>query len=225
MERNARNMRLLRHRLLIPIAVASALLMTWMAFAPLAGAVVAPAQIMIELNPLHLQSQIEAGEESEARLVVEARIRPEDINHVQKNAGAQVRLTSFDARTTPLLSGNVTFVSGDRITSADGRESYFTATVEVDAANLKGHPEIRLQPGMPAELYVATGTRNLFQYLLRPVTTFALRAMREREIPHIASPPTASAHPTYPVDVSPKAAAIAMPPSQGPSAFATLKAE
>jgi HlyD family type I secretion membrane fusion protein len=132
-----------------------------------AGEVIAPREPLLDVVP------------SQARLVVEARIRPEDINHVHKNASAQVRLTSFDARTTPLLSGNVTFVSADRITSSDGRESYFTATVEVDAANLKGHPEIRLQPGMPAELYVATGTRSLFQYLLRPVTSFALRAMRE----------------------------------------------
>ena len=116
---------------------------------------------------------------SQARLVVEARIRPEDSNHVQKNSSAQVRLTSFDARTTPLLSGNVTSVSADRITSSDGRESYFAATVEVDAANLTGYPEIRLQPGMPAELYVTTGARSLFQYLLRPVASFALRAMRE----------------------------------------------
>jgi len=187
------DMRVFRHRLLIPIAAASALLLTWMAFAPLAGAVVAPAQIKVDLNRRTVQHQeggivpeVIASREplldvvpSQARLVVEARIRPEDIKHVQKNAGAQVRLTSFDARTTPLLSGNVIFVSGERITSADGRESYFTATVEVDAANLKSHPEIRLQPGMPAELYVATGTRNLFQYLLRPVTSFALHAMYE----------------------------------------------
>jgi hypothetical protein len=157
-------MRLLRHRLLIPLAVTVALLLTWMAFAPLSGAVVAPAQIV---------------RSPEAHLMVEARIRPQDINHVQKNASAQVRLTSFDARTSPLLIGNVTSVSADRITSSDGRESYFTATVEIDAADLKGHTEIRLRPGMPAELYVATGTRRLFQYLLRPVASFALGAMRE----------------------------------------------
>jgi membrane fusion protein, epimerase transport system len=162
------NMRLLRHRVLVPVAVTVWLLLTWMAFAPLAGAVVAPAQVKAELNLLQQQ-----------RLVVEARIRPEDISHVQKNASAQVRLTSFDARTTPLLSGNVTFVSPDRTTSADGRESYFTATVEVDAANLNAQAEIRLLPGMPAELYVATGARSVFQHLLRPVTSFVLRAMRE----------------------------------------------
>jgi HlyD family secretion protein len=73
----------------------------------------------------------------------------------------------------------VTFVSGDRINTADGRESYFTATVEVDATALSGNPEIRLQPGMPAELYVLTGKRSLFGYLLKPVAAFASRALRE----------------------------------------------
>jgi HlyD family type I secretion membrane fusion protein len=131
------------------------------------GEVIAPREPLMDVVP------------TQARLVVEARIRPEDINHVQKNASARVRLTSFDTRTTPQLVGTVTFVSGDRITSADGRESYFTATVEVDAANLKDHPDIRLQPGMPAELYVATGERSLFAYLLKPIVSFALRAMRE----------------------------------------------
>jgi HlyD family type I secretion membrane fusion protein len=131
------------------------------------GEVIAPRAPLLDVVPAN------------ARLVVEARIRPQDINHVRKDAVAEVRLTSFDARTTPLLKGNVTFVSGDRITTSDGRDSYFTATVEVDAAALTGNPEIRLQPGMPAELYVLTGKRSLFEYLLRPVAAFASRAMRE----------------------------------------------
>ena len=131
------------------------------------GEVIAPRAPLLDVVP------------ADARLVVEARIRPQDINHVRKDAAAEVRLTSFDARTTPLLKGNVTFVSGDRITTADGRESYFTATVEVDAGVLSGNPDIRLQPGMPAELYILTGKRSLFEYLLRPVAAFAFRAMRE----------------------------------------------
>ena len=131
------------------------------------GEVISPRAPLLDVVPAN------------ARLVVEARIRPQDINHVRKDAAAEVRLTSFDSRTTPLLRGNVTFVSGDRVTTQDGRESYFTAAVEVDAAILGGHPEIRLQPGMPAELYINTGKRSLFQYLLRPVAAFASRAMRE----------------------------------------------
>src|SRR3569833_1578491 len=132
-----------------------------------AGAVVAPREPLLDVVP--------AAE----RLVVEAHIRPQDINSVHHDSTTEVRLTSFDARTTPLLRGKVTIVSGDRVTPTKEHDSYFVATVEVDAAVLKRHPDITLQAGMPAELYVATGERTLLEYLLRPLSTFSQHAMRE----------------------------------------------
>jgi hypothetical protein len=72
----------------------------------------------------------------------------------------------------------VVFVSADRMTAEDG-ESWFIASVEVDAASLKDHPQIQLQAGMPAELFVKTSPRTLFQYLTKPFNAFASRAMRE----------------------------------------------
>jgi len=112
-------------------------------------------------------------------LVVEARIRPQDISHVFADLPAQVRLAAYDARTTPLLPGRVTFVSPDRMSDPQGGESWFAATVEVDVAALKGHPDVQLKAGMPAELFVTTSDRTLFQYLMSPITAFTRRAMRE----------------------------------------------
>jgi HlyD family type I secretion membrane fusion protein len=112
-------------------------------------------------------------------LVVEARIRPQDINHVHADSAAEVRLIAFDARSTPLLPGRVTFVSPDRESDVHTGESWFTATVEVDAASLRHHPEIRLKAGMPAELFVTTTERTLFEYLVKPITAFTSRALRE----------------------------------------------
>jgi HlyD family secretion protein len=112
-------------------------------------------------------------------LVVEARIRPQDINHVFAQAKAKVRLAAYDSRSTPMLSGRVTFVSPDRVSNPETGESWFTATVEVDIAALKNHPEIQLKAGMPAELFVTTTDRTLFQYLLSPITAFTNRALRE----------------------------------------------
>ena len=116
---------------------------------------------------------------TQEKLVVEARIRPQDINHVRERSPADVRLSGFDARTTPLLPGKVVFVSPDRITAPETGEAWFAATVEVDAAALAIHPEIRLQAGMPAEVFVKTPARTLFQYLVKPLNAFASRAMRE----------------------------------------------
>lgn len=112
-------------------------------------------------------------------LVVEARIRPQDINHVYADAAARVRLVSYDARTTPMLPGRVTFVSPDRMSDAQTGESWFAATVEVDVAALEHHPEIQLKAGMPAELFVTTSDRSVVEYLLSPITAFTNRAMRE----------------------------------------------
>jgi HlyD family type I secretion membrane fusion protein len=116
---------------------------------------------------------------SNEMLVVEARLRPQDINHVYPDAPARVRLAAFDARTTPLLPGRVTFVSPDREFDAQTGESWFAATVEVDAAALRHHPEVQLKAGMPAELFVTTSDRTVFQYLMNPITAFTNRAMRE----------------------------------------------
>ena len=49
----------------------------------------------------------------------------------------------------------------------------------VDAAALKDRPEIRLHAGMPAEVFVTTAERTLFEYLVKPLGTFASRATRE----------------------------------------------
>ena len=131
------------------------------------GDVVAPREPLLDVVP------------TREKLVVEAHIRPQDINHVREGAAAEVRLSSFDARTTPLLKGAVTFVSPDLVTSQTSGEAWFVATVEVDATALAARPDMQLQAGMPAELYVTTPARTLFQYLTKPFTAFTSHAMRE----------------------------------------------
>jgi HlyD family type I secretion membrane fusion protein len=132
-----------------------------------AGEVIGPREAILDVVP------------AREKLVLEARIRPEDIDHVRKDGLAEVRLAAFDARNTPLLPGRIVFVSPDRVTRPNGAESWFVATVELDTAALRNQPHLRLQAGMPAEVYVTTSERTLFEYLARPLATFASRAMRE----------------------------------------------
>jgi HlyD family type I secretion membrane fusion protein len=131
------------------------------------GEVVAPREPLLDVVP------------TREKLVVEARIRPQDINHVREGSAAQVRLTPFDSRSTPLLAGSVTFVSPDLVTGPENSEAWFVATVVVDASALASRPGMQLQAGMPAELYVTTPARTLFQYLAKPFTSFTSHAMRE----------------------------------------------
>ena len=79
-----------------------------------------PARVRAGRSARRRRSHRRRGPSNEM-LVVEARIRPQDINHVFADAKAKVRLAAFDARTTPLLPGRVTFVSPDRMSDARNR--------------------------------------------------------------------------------------------------------
>jgi HlyD family type I secretion membrane fusion protein len=129
-----------------------------------AGAVVGPRDVLMEIVP------------ADKTLIVEARIRPEDINHVHVGDEAEVRLTAYKQRTTPLVAGRVSYVSGDRLVDAEGKSAYYMAHVAVAPASLG---ELRMQAGMPAEVYVRTDSRTVLDYLLAPVTAYLRRAMRE----------------------------------------------
>ena len=128
------------------------------------GAVVGPREVLMEIVP------------KEKRLIIEARIRPEDINYVRSGSAADVRLTAYKQRTTPLVEGKVTYVSGDRLVEAQTGVPYYTVHVDVPP---QGLGELRLQAGMPAEVFVRTDERTTFDYLLAPVTSYLRRAMRE----------------------------------------------
>jgi multidrug efflux pump subunit AcrA (membrane-fusion protein) len=114
----------------------------------------------------------------EKRLIIEARIRPEDINHVRAGSPADVRLTAYQARTTPLVQGAVTYVSGDRLVDQQSGAPYYVVHIEVPPAHL-AQENLRLQAGMPAEVFIRTDERTTVDYLFAPVTGYLRRAMRE----------------------------------------------
>ena len=131
------------------------------------GTAVGPREPLLEIAP------------SEERLVVEVRIDPHDIEHVRQGGAAEVRLSAFDARSTPLLPAVVVSVSPDAVTESGGKQPWYAAQVEVKADALAAHPQLRLQAGMPAEVFVTTPSRSLLRYLLEPLGVFGRRAMRE----------------------------------------------
>jgi HlyD family type I secretion membrane fusion protein len=131
-----------------------------------AGSVIGPREVLMEIVP------------HEKRLIVEARIRPEDINHVRAGSEADIRLTAYHSRTTPLVPGTVTYVSGDRLVEQQTGAPYYIVHIDVPEQAL-GAANLRLQAGMPAEIFIRTDTRTALDYLLAPVTSYLRRAMRE----------------------------------------------
>lgn len=129
------------------------------------GGVIRPGATILEIVP------------TDAPLVVEARIQPEDIDRVRQGMAAEVRFTAFNRRTIPVFPGSLTRVSADRLTDPARGQAYYLAQVQVDTG---GRPDLVLQAGMPAEVYIVTGERTVLDYLVRPIREQMRRGMLER---------------------------------------------
>ena len=133
-----------------------------------AGAVIPPREPIADIVPV------------DTRLVTEARIRPEDIERVALRQPADIRLTAYRGRTTQLVQGQVTYVSPDRLVDRATNLPFYSVQVEIDPASLVAAGGLKLQAGMPAEVYLQGERRTPLQYLLEPVTDVLRRGARER---------------------------------------------
>jgi HlyD family secretion protein len=120
------------------------------------------------------------------RLIVTARVRPEDMDLVRTGLPALVRLLAYKQRRTPPIEGTVSYVSADRLIDdrpdGDGPagQPYFKAKIAIDAAALQKLPEVKLVPGMPAEVMIKTGETTVALYTLSPILDSFNRAFREK---------------------------------------------
>lgn len=115
-------------------------------------------------------------------LIIEAQVPRVNIDSVRVGQPATVRLTALNRRTTPVLKGEVFYVSADSLPdSTQGvlREVYL-ARVSLPASELARVSSFTPTPGMPAEILIETATRTFFDYLTKPITDSMSRAFRER---------------------------------------------
>ena len=114
-------------------------------------------------------------------LLVEARVGLDDIDDLRLEQAADIRLTAYPTRTTPLLHGTVRYISADQLSDPRTGTQHYIAQVAVDASSLRAAGDgVHLQPGMRAELFIKTGERTVLDYLLEPVAATLRRALRER---------------------------------------------
>lgn len=113
------------------------------------------------------------------KLVIEARVSPTDIDHVQVDQETRVRFSAFNQRTTPELIGHVFRVSADISKDEKTEQEYFTAGISILPQELMKLGNLKLVAGMPAEAYIKTGERTFASYLMKPIMDQMARAMRE----------------------------------------------
>lgn len=112
-------------------------------------------------------------------LVVEARINPQDIDQLRLGQETRVRFSAFNQRTTPEVWGAVFRIAGDLVRDPQTGTAYYTVGVRVEPAELAKLKNLKLIPGMPAEVYIKTGERTLASFLLKPLQDQMQRALRE----------------------------------------------
>lgn len=113
-------------------------------------------------------------------LIVESRVRVDDIDDLRLDMEAEVRLSAYKQRTTPLVKGKVVYISADSLMDEASHTPYFMTHIRVDAASMKeAGDDIKLYPGMPAEVYILTSQRTALQYLLDPISSTLRKSFRE----------------------------------------------
>jgi HlyD family type I secretion membrane fusion protein len=134
------------------------------------GGVIEPGKNILEILPLR------------DSLIIEVRVRPQDIDHVKIGQEASIRLTALNRRTTPTLLGKVAYVSADALPddlqTVQGREVY-VVRVQLDEEQPPAMQNFKPKPGMPAEVYIKTAERTFFEYLMQPIRDSMTRAFRE----------------------------------------------
>jgi HlyD family type I secretion membrane fusion protein len=128
------------------------------------GGVVRPGDLLLELLP------------TGAGLLVEAKIKPDDIDVVFPGRTAQLRFSALRKRTTPSVEGRVEFVSADRLVERETQHAYYMARVRLDTDHAG---EFKLYPGMPVEVFIETGERTALQYLVGPISDMIAHSWRE----------------------------------------------
>lgn len=135
------------------------------------GGVIMPRETLMEIAPLSDQ------------LVVEAKIKIEDINEVKVGQKAEVRITGLDMRTIPPLVAEVTYISADRIVpvpSQGQQQPYYGATLKLDEEFMKKFHDVKLIPGMSAHVSIAAKPRTAYSYIVEPFFASVRKAVHAK---------------------------------------------
>lgn len=131
------------------------------------GDVVRPAESILEIVP------------DDERMVVEAMVSPADIDQIRRGQTARIRFTAFNSTATPEIPGKVVVVAPDRTVDSRTQGSFYSVRIEIDQAALAREPGLKLVAGMPAEVFVETGSRSMLSYITKPLRDQMRRAFRD----------------------------------------------
>ncbi len=116
--------------------------------------------------------------------IARGRIDPIHVDRLFPGQSAVLRFSSLPARTTPEFEGDLLWVSADVVYDENTGLSWYEIEVSIDAprtaSGMVGSAEdLALTPGMPVEIYIQSESRSPISYLVKPLTDYFSRSMRE----------------------------------------------
>ena len=111
-------------------------------------------------------------------LILEAKVSIIDIDRVSVGQDATIRFSSF-GNSVPTIYGTVLSLSADSLMDQNTGAYYYLARVEVTPEGMEDLGDLVLLPGMPATVFIATGSRTFLQYLFKPFSNAMARSFTE----------------------------------------------
>jgi hemolysin D len=132
------------------------------------GAIVTPAQRLLEIVP------------EQERLEVEALIENRDIGFVHQGQRAEIKVDAFPFTRYGVIDGSLAEISADAVTNEAGELVYKARAVIASPFIRVEEKRVKLVPGMRVTLEVKTGQRRLIDYFLSPLLRYRQESVRER---------------------------------------------
>lgn len=136
------------------------------------GAVVKPSEEVLQIVP------------SKDALVVEVRVRPQDVGRLKPGLSANIKIDAYDYTVYGSLKGTLTYLSPDTLSEdiKANEQPYYRAQIQVSGQQFSARPNepIDIQPGMTAVAEVTTGSHTVLNYLIKPVIKTFSESLQER---------------------------------------------
>ena len=133
------------------------------------GGVIQPGSDMVEIVPL------------DDTLLVEAKIRPQDIAFLHPGQEAIVKFTAYDYTIYGGLKAKLEQIGADTITDEDKKTTYYIIKVRTERSHLgTDEKPLLVIPGMVASVDIITGKKSVLSYLLKPIIRARAEALHER---------------------------------------------
>lgn len=133
------------------------------------GGVIQPGSDLVEIVPL------------DDTLLVEAKIRPQDIAFLHPGQEATVKFTAYDYTIYGGLKARLEQIGADTITDEDKKTTYYIIKLRTDRSHLgTDEKPLLIIPGMVASVDIITGKKTVLSYLLKPIIRARAEALHER---------------------------------------------